>query len=95
MDEILDEVVPSSAGARTAARSVLAPSPQTSPNRSPAATRRAGAGTGRSAAKPAVVRRRYSEYAEEYQYVWSDLQRILVVAGILVVVLIVASFFIE
>jgi hypothetical protein len=91
VDQILDEVVPSAAGARTAATSTLAPSP----NRSPAAARRAGAGSGRFAAKPAVVRRRYSEYGEEYAYVWSDLRRIVVVAGVLIALLIVASFFIQ
>ena len=91
VDQILDEVVPSAAGTRAAATSTLAPSP----NRSPAAPRRAGAGSGRTAAKPAVVRRHYAEYAAEYQHVWADLRRVLLVAGILVVLLVAASFFIE
>ena len=89
VDQILDEVVPSAAGARTAATSTLA----APPNRSPAAARRAG--SGRTAAKAPVVRRRYAEYAAEYQYVWADLRRVLLVAGVLIVLLIVASFFIE
>ena len=88
--QILDEVVPSAAGARTAATSALAPAP----NRATGASRRAGAGSGR-AAKPVVVRRRYSEYATEYAYVWADLRRIVLVAGLLIALLIVASFFIQ
>lgn len=89
VDQILDEVVPSSTGARTTATSSLAPSS----NRSPVAGRRAGAG--RAAVRPAAVRRRYSEYAAEYQHVWADLRRIIMVAGLLVVLLVAASFFIE
>lgn len=89
VDQILDEVVPSAAGVRTAATSAVAPAP----NRSPAATRRVVGG--RTAAKAPVVRRRYSEYGEEYQYVWSDLRRILLVASLLIVLLVVASFVIE
>jgi hypothetical protein len=91
VDRILDEVVPSAAGARSAATPTLSPAP----NRLPAAARRTGSGAGRASAKPAPVRRRYSEYAAEYQYVWADLQRILVVAGLLIVLLVVASFFIQ
>ena len=91
VDQILDEVVPSSGGPRTAAAAALAPSQ----NRSPSATRRAGTGAGRTAAKPATPRRRYSEYVAEYQYVWADLRRIVLVAGVLIVLLIVASFFIQ
>ena len=89
VDQILDEVVPSSGGARTAATSALT----SSQNRSPAAARRAGAG--RTAVKPVAPRRRYSEYAAEYQYVWADLRRIVVVAGFLIALLIAASFFIQ
>lgn len=91
VDQILDEVVPSAAGARAAATPTLAPAP----NRSPSPSRRAGAAAGRTSGKPAIVRRRYAEYAAEYQYVWSDLRRILLVSGVLVVLLIVASFFIQ
>jgi hypothetical protein len=89
VDQILDEVVPSAAGARSAATSAVAPAA----NRSPAAPRRAS--STRIAGKPLVIRRRYAEYAEEYQYVWADLRKILMVAGLLVVLLIAASFFIE
>jgi hypothetical protein len=88
MDQILDEVVPSEVGTRAAATPTLAPAA----NRSPATVRRVGS---RASGRPAPVRRRYSEYAEEYQYVWADLRRILFVAGALIVLLIVASFFIQ
>ena len=44
---------------------------------------------------PAAPRRRYAEYADEYRYVWADLRRIAVVAGGLLVLLIVLSFFIR
>jgi hypothetical protein len=50
---------------------------------------------GRAALKPVPVRRRYREYGAEYQYVWNDLRRILVVAGILIVLLIVLSFVLQ
>jgi hypothetical protein len=95
VDQILDEVVPSTGGPRTAARATLSPSPSPSPSRSPSAARRAGTGAGRTAAKPAVPRRRYAEYAAEYQYVWADLRRIVLVAGLLIALLIAASFFIQ
>jgi hypothetical protein len=91
VDQILDEVAPSTAGARTAMTPTVTPAA----NKLPSATRRAGPGVGRGPAKPAPVRRRYAEYADEYQYVWSDLRRILVVSGALMVLLVVASFFIE
>ena len=42
-----------------------------------------------------MPRRRYSEYGDEYAYVWSDLRRIVLVAGFLIALLVVASFFIE
>lgn len=80
--QTLDEVVPAGEGSRVAATPVLAP----------VAARRGVAGR---TARPAVVRRRYSEYAEEYQYIWADLRRIVVVAGVLMVLLVVLSFFIE
>jgi hypothetical protein len=41
------------------------------------------------------VRRRYYEYAEEYAYVRSDLQRILVVAVVLILLLVALSFFLQ
>jgi hypothetical protein len=89
MDQILDEVVPSAAGSRAAST----PSLTSSAHRSPSAAHRAGAG--RAGARPAPVRRRYAEYADEYQYVWADLRRILFVAGALIVLLVIASFFIQ
>jgi hypothetical protein len=91
VDQILDEVAPSAAGDRTAMTPTVTPAA----NKLPSATRRAGPGVGRGPAKPAPVRRRYAEYADEYEYVWSDLRRILVVSGALMVLLVVASFFIE
>ena len=89
VDQILDEVVPSEGGARVAATPTLTPAA----TRSPSGTRRTG--TGRASARIPVVRRRYAEYAEEYGYIWADLRRILWVAGALIVLLIVASFFIQ
>jgi hypothetical protein len=101
MAEILDEVVPSSGGSRAESRAAVAPSapaPVPAPNRAPAAggtpaRRGAAARAGvRAAGRPVVVRRRYSEYGEEYKYVWTDLRRILVVAVVLIALLIVLSF---
>ena len=92
--EILDEVVPSAAGPRAAATPTLAPTPASpAANRSPSAARRAAAS--RLAPKPAPARRRYSEYAAEYAYVWADLRRILIVAGALIVLLVVLSFVLQ
>jgi hypothetical protein len=86
VEQILDEVVPSGAGPRAAA------TPSLAPVASGAVGRRGVAGrTGRAA----TLRRRYSEYAEEYEYIWADLRRIMVVAGVLIVLLVVLSFFIE
>jgi hypothetical protein len=97
MAEILDEVVPSEGGSRAASMSALAPAAAPTANRPAttggAATRRGTAA--RPAARPAPTRRRYSEYATEYAYIWTDLQRILVVAGVLVVLLIALSFFVQ
>jgi hypothetical protein len=99
MAEILDEVVPSSAGSRAESRAAVAPAtPAPAPNRAPAAggtpaRRGAAARAGvRAAGRPVVVRRRYSEYGSEYQYVWTDLRRIVVVAVVLIALLIVLSF---
>jgi hypothetical protein len=65
-------------------------------NRAPASTRPAArrAGT-RPTARPVPTRRRYHEYGAEYAYVWVDLQRILIVAGVLIVLLIVLSFYLQ
>jgi hypothetical protein len=86
VEQILDEVVPSSGGPRSAATPTLTPAAGS------AAARR---GVPARAGRVPVVRRRYSEYAEEYQYIWADLRRIMVVAGVLIVLLIVLSFFIQ
>ena len=91
VDQILDEVVPSAGGARAAATPTVAPAA----NRSPVTARRTGVGAGRASLKAPPVRRRYAEYAAEYQYVWADLRRILLVAGVLIVLLVVASFFVQ
>jgi hypothetical protein len=40
-------------------------------------------------------RRRFSEYAEEYGYVWADLQRIVVVAVVLIALLIALAFVVQ
>jgi hypothetical protein len=96
MAEILDEVVPSEGGSRAASMSALAPANPPTANRMPAhtgpAARRSGA---RPAVKPAPTRRRYSEYGSEYAYVGADLRRIMIVAGVLIVLLIVLSFFVQ
>ena len=96
MAEILDEVVPSEGGSRAASMSALAPAAPSTENRAPTPTRPAARrATGRTAGRPAAPRRRYHEYAAEYAYVWADLQRILVVAGVLIVLLIVLSFYLQ
>jgi hypothetical protein len=94
VDQILDEVVPSEGGARTASTPTLttadAPSTAARPvARKPGTLGRAGS---RFAPRAPVVRRRYSEYGEEYNYVWADLRRIVIVAGVLIGLLTVLSF---
>src|SRR5690349_6800757 len=66
VDQILDEVVPSEGGARALATPTLAPATNRAPTG--AAARR---GRGLGVAKLPPVRRRYSEYALEYAYVWA------------------------
>jgi hypothetical protein len=91
VDQILDEVVPSEGGSRAAATPTMAaaaPSARTVA-RKPGTLGRGGA---RTATRAPIVRRRYAEYAEEYRYVWSDLRRIVIVAGILIALLIVLAF---
>jgi hypothetical protein len=78
VERILDEVAPD------------APPPPTIP-RAPAA-RRLGSTAAATRIQPA--RRAYADYARDYAYVWGDLQRIAVVAGGLLVLLVVLSFFI-
>ena len=55
---------------------------------------RPGAANG-GASKPVTSRRPYSEYGAEYAYVLSDLRRIVVIAGSLVLLLVILSFFIQ
>jgi hypothetical protein len=58
--------------------------------------RRGGPAVGsRLGAKAPAPRRRYQEYAEEYGYVWADLRRIVLVAGVLIALLVVLSFYIQ
>ncbi len=104
IDEILDEVVPSESGSRAAMTPTLSPSKPASESSSPAASRpasarpvgrRAAAAASARLAKTVAPRRRFHEYAEEYQYIWADLQRIVVVAGVLIALLVVLSFFIQ
>jgi hypothetical protein len=93
VDQILDEVVPSEGGSRAASTPTLTTAGTSA---APRAVARKPGTLGRSGARTAVrtpvVRRRYSEYTEEYKYVWNDLRRIVIVAGILIVLLIVLEF---
>ena len=45
--------------------------------------------------RTAVTRRSYADYGAEYSYVWSDLRRIVLVAGPLLALLFGLSFFIR
>src|SRR5690606_26968254 len=93
VEQILDDVVHSGAGPRATATPTLAPA-AAGGAAGPAPARR-DAGTGGRAGRAATVRRRYSEYAEEYQYIQADLHRIMIVAAILIAMLFALSFFIE
>ena len=98
--EILDEVVPSEAGSRAESAAPLAPAQPAQPARSATRPPASGAvaarrGSALRAARPAPTRRRYQEYAAEYQYVWSDLRRILIVAVVLIALLVGLSFFLQ
>jgi hypothetical protein len=66
--------------------------PTTAPLEAPARERAEAA---RPARAKAPTRRPFSEYAAEYRYVLGDLRRIALVAGSLLLVLIVLSFFIR
>jgi len=96
MAEILDEVVPSEGGSRAASMSTMAPAAPATANRpatsTSAAARRAAT---KPAVRPAPTRRRYQEYGADYAYVWSDLRRILIVAGVLIVLLVVLSLYLQ
>ena len=94
VDQILDEVVPSEGGLRSAST----PTPATETVEGRPMTRRAVPGgrvATRTPGRATAPRRRYSEYGEEYQYVWADLRRIVMVAGVLIVLLIALSFVIQ
>jgi hypothetical protein len=97
VDQILDEVVPSAGGSRTASTPTLVSTATRSATGSAAARKPGtlGRASSRLGARPPVTRRRFSEYAEEYRYVWTDLRRVLVVAGGLALALIVLAVFID
>lgn len=93
VDQILDEIVPSEGGSRVASTPTLTtPAAPTTPQTTVRKPGTLGRGGTRTPTRTPVVRRRYSEYAEEYGYVWSDLRRIVVVAGILIALLIALAF---
>ena len=81
VERILDDVAPD-----------VADDPPAEPARRPAAGRAAGQP---ASARAAAARRPYADYAAEYGYVWADLRRIALVAGGLLLLLIVLSFFIR
>jgi hypothetical protein len=58
-------------------------------------SRRAGSLAAARAVKAPTPRRRFLEYADEYRYVWADLQRIVVVAVVLIALLVALSFFVQ
>lgn len=98
VERILDEVAPigdgAAPGAGAAPASVVSAPTGLTRSATGSSSRRAGTvDAARSAGRAVTVRRRYAEYAAEYAYVWSDLRRIGVVAGALLLVLIVLSFF--
>ena len=93
VERILDEVAPLPDDASPATVAPTA-SPATTRTATGSLSRRGTAGAARAAGRGATVRRRYAEYAAEYAYVWADLRRIGVVAGALLLLLIVLSFFI-
>jgi hypothetical protein len=96
--EILDEVVPSERGSRAESAAALAPAAPVHPANRPPASGGGAARRGsalRAAARPAPVRRRYQEYTAEYQYVWNDLRRILIVAVVLIALLVALSIFLQ
>ena len=94
VERILDEVAPLTGEAPPTGVVPAAPAatPRTAPSASP---RRGTLGSARGVGRAATTRRRYAEYAAEYAYVWADLRRISVVAGLLLLLLIVLSFFIR
>ena len=98
VERILDEVAPKADAVSpdtgtTPASVVPAPTGLVRPATGSLSRRAGTVGAARSAGRATTVRRRYAEYAAEYAYVWSDLRRIGVVAGALLLLLIVLSFF--
>ena len=91
VERILDEVAPI-AGASPAGGVMAAP--QSTTRSATGSQRRAGPGAAQGVGRAAPARRRYADYASEYAYVWGDLRRILLVAGVLLGLLIALSFFI-
>jgi hypothetical protein len=77
--EVRDDAAPGGAERRETARATV---------------QRPGAAIG-GASKPVSSRRPYSEYGAEYAYVLSDLRRILVIAGSLLLLLVILSFFVQ
>ncbi|MGE3273377.1 MAG: hypothetical protein AB7P40_31880 [Chloroflexota bacterium] len=96
VDQILDEVVPSEGGPRTASTPMrTSPTPTPSTAATGRATARRGTAATATRTTTRAPRRRYHEYAAEYQYVWTDLRRIVIVASILIVLLIALAFIIN
>ncbi len=92
VERILDEVAPLDTGA-VQAEEMSAPvieSGRPASRLAQSASRRTAGPTARTV----PTRRRYADYAVEYAHVWGDLRRIAVVAGALLALLIVLSFFI-
>ena len=99
VERILDEVAPNvDDGTEDTgnAPAAVVSTPRTAPTRGAtgALSRRGTVAAARIAARTTATRRRYAEYAAEYAYVWADLRRIAVVAGALLLLLIVLSFFV-
>ena len=92
VERILDEVAPLDAEVAGTAEA-SAPTVESGRPASRLAQSAARRTSGPSA-RAVPMRRRYAEYAAEYAHVWGDLRRIAVVAGALLALLIVLSFFI-
>ena len=92
VERILDEVAPVTGDA---AASGVGPAPaSTARTQAGSLSRRSAAGGARGVGRATTPHRRYADYASEYAYVWGDLRRIGLVAGALLLLLIVLSFFI-
>jgi hypothetical protein len=91
VERILDEVAPTGDASAGGVLPTPPPAVRSAPGSLP---RRTTMGTARGVGRAAPTRRRYADYASEYAYVWGDLRRIGLVAGALLLLLIVLSFFI-